>query len=82
MCRENASSRSALTACGCLFGMTDYELTLAIRDMYRRAVTTHRSDDLASRACMTVLPIAEADARSMIARMTAEEPAAQRASTR
>jgi hypothetical protein len=67
--------------------MTDYELTLAIRDMYRRAVTTHQSDDLAIRACMTVLRaqhprIAEADARSMIARMIAEEPAAQPSSTR
>jgi hypothetical protein len=59
--------------------MTDDELTLAIRDMYRRAVTTHQSDDLAIRACMTVLRaqhlrIAEADARSMIAKMLAEEP--------
>jgi hypothetical protein len=58
--------------------MTDDELTLAIRDMYRHAMTTHQSDDLAIRACMTVLRaqhprMAEADAWSMIARMIAEE---------
>ena len=58
--------------------MTDYELTLAIRDMYRHAMTTHQSDDLAIRACMTVLRaqhprMIEADARSMIAKMLAEE---------
>ena len=58
--------------------MTDDELTLAIRDMYRRAMTTHQSYDLAIRACMTVLRahhprMAEADARIMIAKMLAEE---------
>jgi hypothetical protein len=35
--------------------MTDNELTLAICDMYRRAMETHRSYDLAIRACITVL---------------------------
>ena len=58
--------------------MTDDELALAIRDMYRRAMETHRSYDLAIRACMTVLRarhprMAEADAWSMIAKMLAEE---------
>jgi hypothetical protein len=56
----------------------DNELTLAICDMYRRAVEAHRSYDLAIRACMTVLRaqhprIAETDARSMIAKILAEE---------
>jgi hypothetical protein len=46
--------------------------------MYRRAMTTHQSYDLAVRACITVLRaqhprIAEADAWNMIAKMLAEE---------
>ena len=58
--------------------MTDNELTLVICDMYRRAMKTHQSHDLAIRACMTVLRaqhprMIEADARSMIAKMLAEE---------